>query len=187
LASDYFVKVYQIPKEQKSDGLLEISVPGLPFGKQPTTWKIAIDEVGDSFTPKMVRWIAPGRRLENVYEFLDYTNLGGYQFPSRIEWVTRSYPATSPPTLLATGTVTLISARIPDEIADSTFNLDNEEKKAAVVWDWDQRKLTKSAPQLAKIKVVNRTTKMCLILMMLFSTGIVLWITVKKFAKDKAI
>ena len=55
-----------------------------------------------------------------------------------------SYPPTSPPTLLSTGTVTVISALIPDQIADSVFKLDSEEKSAAVVWDWDQKNFIKS-------------------------------------------
>ena len=39
----------------------------------------------------------------------------------------------------------MISARIPDQIVDSVFTLDSEEKSAAVVWDWDAKNFTKSA------------------------------------------
>lgn len=133
-----------LPTGQRSNGLLEISMPGLPLGKQPTTWKIDIDEAGDSFTPKTIKHVAPGSGFEVVNRLLDYTKLGAYQFPSRIEWTMSSYPPTSPPTLLSTGTVTVISALIPDQIADSVFKLDSEEKSAAVVWDWDQKNFIKS-------------------------------------------
>ena len=145
IAASEFAKGLTLPTGQKSEGLLEISMPGLLLGKQPTIWKIAMDEGGDSFTPRMITMVVPGGRIEVVNKFLNYTNLGAYQFPSRIEWTESSYPPTSPPTLHSTGTVTVISARIPDQIADSVFKLDSEEKSAATIWDWDQRNFTKSA------------------------------------------
>src|SRR6266853_6201998 len=104
-----------------------------------------MDETGDSFTPQTIKFVAAGSKYEVVNRFLEYTNLGAYQFPSRIEWTMTSYPPTTPPTVLSTGTVAVISARIPDQIADSVFKLDSEEKSAAVVWDWDQKNFKKSA------------------------------------------
>jgi hypothetical protein len=62
IASDEFARGLTLPTGQKSDGSLEISMPGLPLGKQPTTWKITIDEAGDSFTPKTIKFVAPGCR-----------------------------------------------------------------------------------------------------------------------------
>jgi thiol-disulfide isomerase/thioredoxin len=144
IASGEFAQGLTLPIAQKSAGLLEISMPGLRLGKQPTIWKIVIDEAGDSFTPKMITMVAPGGRIEVVNKFLNYTNLGAYQFPSRIESTMTSYPPTTPPTVLSTGTVTVISARITDQTADSVFRLDSEEKSAAVVWDWDVKNFTKS-------------------------------------------
>jgi hypothetical protein len=96
-----------LPKGQRSNGSLEISMPGLPIGKQPRMWKIALDEAGDSFTPKMIRGVAPGLGVEGVYKLLNYTNLGAYRFPTKIEWTESAYPPTSPPTLLQTGTESL--------------------------------------------------------------------------------
>jgi len=145
IASDEFANGLTLPTGQKSNGLLEISMPGLRLGGQPTTWKIAMDETGDSFTPQTIKFVAAGSKYEVVNRFLEYTNLGAYQFPSRIEWTMTSYPPTTPPTVLSTGTVAVISARIPDQIADSVFKLDSEEKSAAVVWDWDQKNFKKSA------------------------------------------
>src|SRR6266853_5153327 len=141
-----------------------------------------MDETGDSFTPQTIKFVAAGSKYEVVNRFLEYTNLGAYQFPSRIEWTMTSYPPTTPPTVLSTGTVAVISARIPDQIADSVFKLDSEEKSAAVVWDWDQQKLIKSAPELAKVEVKYRVAKTILLLLMLFSIVVVPILVGKKFA-----
>jgi hypothetical protein len=136
---------------QKSNGLLEVAVSGLPLGGQPTTYVIGIDEVGDSFTPTMIKGVTPGRKMEGVYRLLNYTNLGAYHFPSKIEWTWSSYPPTSPPNLVASGMMEMISARTPDQIADSVFKMDSEQKGAVTVWDSDQQKLIKSAPRDPKL------------------------------------
>jgi thiol-disulfide isomerase/thioredoxin len=147
LASDEFAKGFTLPTAHASGGSLEFSFPGLALWKQPTTWTIAIDQSGNAFTPKTIKCLAPGLHSETLHRFLQYTNLGPYQFPSRIESTTTLYPATSPPTVHSTGTITLISGRIPDHIPDSTFRLEAEEKAAAQVWDWDQRKFITSADE----------------------------------------
>jgi hypothetical protein len=180
ILSDEFGKGLTLSATQNTDGLLEISMPGLPLGKQPTKWEIAMDEKGDAFTPQTIRFIAPGCKYEIIQNLLDYTNLEAYQFPSKIAWRTVSYPPTSPPTLLQTGLVTLVSARIPEQIADSVFRFDAEEKSAATVWDWDQHKLTKSSPALGKIQAVNRTTKLVLTFMILITTAAFVTIVAKR-------
>ena len=147
IISDEFTKGYSLPKGSKTNGLLEVVVSGPPLGGQPTKWVIGINETGDSFTPRMVKHIAPGQKIEEVYELLNYTNLGAYHFPTKIEMSMSSYPPTSPPTLLASDTVSLLSARIPDQTADSVFKMDQEQKEAVTVWDWDQTNLVKSAPR----------------------------------------
>jgi len=181
IASDEFAKGLTLPTGQKSDDLLEISMPGLPLAKQPTTWKVTIDEAGDSFTPKKIKFVAPGSRYEVVNRFLEYTNLGAYQFPSRIEWTMSSYPPTSPPTLLSTGLVSVISARIPDRIEDSVFRLDSEENSAAVVWDWDRHKLIKAAPELAHVQVRTGIVRN-VFLLILFTTAVFTIVVVKKLS-----
>jgi hypothetical protein len=145
IASPAFAKGLILPKAQPSNGVLHISMPGLPLAKKPTSWKIDIDESGDAFTPKAVTIIIDaGGQI--AYTLLNYTNLGGYQFPTRIEWVYSSYPPTSPPTVKSTGITTVTAARIPEQIADSVFNLDDEEQSAETIWDADKKQLTKSGP-----------------------------------------
>jgi thiol-disulfide isomerase/thioredoxin len=126
---------------QNSNGLLEVVFTGLPGRGQPKEWEIGINEAGDSFAPKVIRHVAPGQTSEEVYDLQNYTNLGAYHFPAKIAWNLSSYP----PTLQASGTVSVISARIPDQIADSVFKMENEEKEAVAVWDRDQKKFIKSA------------------------------------------
>jgi thiol-disulfide isomerase/thioredoxin len=142
--------VLVLPTGQNSNGFLEVSVQGLPIEGQPTTWKIGIDEAGDSFTPKTIEHICPTR--DDLYRFTAYTNLGAYRFPSRIEHSTSSYPPTAPPTLLATGLVTVISARIPDHIEDSVFRLDEEEKLAKIIFDSTEKKFIKLSPEALEIR-----------------------------------
>jgi len=182
ITSDEFANGLALPTGQKSDGVLEITIPGLPIAKQPTTWIISIDEAGDSFTPKTIKNIVPGNGYEVVNRFVDYTNLGSYQFPSRIEWTRIAYPPTSPPTLLSTGMVTLISARVPSEIVDSVFELDSEKKSASVIWDWDQRKLVKSAPELANVKTASKTARNVSLLLIVFTTGAFLVVVARRLA-----
>ena len=156
ITSDGFEKGLILPEGQSSNDLVEISVPGSPMGKQPTTWKITMDKTGDSFTPQKIVHLIPEAGNETVYRLLEYTNLGAYRFPARVEWTSSSYPPTSPPTLLSMGTITLISARIPEDIADSTFRLDNEEQSALTIWDADQKHFTKTDPKYLAMKAAVR-------------------------------
>lgn len=112
-------------------------MPGLTLAKQPTAWKIEIEEHDDSFMPRTITTAIPGGRVQVANRLLNYTNLGPYHFPRTVEWTMTSYPPTTPQKLVSTGMMTVISARIPDHIADSTFRLDEEESLAAVVWDAD--------------------------------------------------
>jgi hypothetical protein len=80
---------------------------------------------------------------------LNYTNLGSYQFPSRIEWMDAKYPPTIPPTILTTGTVTLTSARISKQVGDSVFELRNEEESADSILDWSAKNFVRVAPGYA--------------------------------------
>lgn len=184
ITSNDFAVGLALPLGQSTDGLLEISMPGLPLGKHQTTWKLAIDESGDSFTPKSIEHIFPAFGKTVVSRLLDYTNLGGYWFPTRIEWAETSYPPTSPPTLLSTGMVTVISARVPDRIEDSVFNLDSEEKSAKVVWDWNQKQLTRSDPGAVKAIAANKTAR-TVMLLILFTIAVIpiVIIGAKRFTK----
>ena len=143
--------ILELPNGQSSGGLLEISVIGLPAEGKATTWKIGVDEAGASFSPKTVEHFTREGGIE-VYRFLNYTNLGAYRFPSRIEWARRSYPPTTPPTLVSTGLATVISARIPERVADSVFRLDEEEQLATTVWDNNEKKFIKVSPEALQMK-----------------------------------
>jgi hypothetical protein len=145
IASPDFSKGLILPKAQPANGLLHISIPGRALAKKPTSWRIDIDEAGDSFTPKAVTYIIEsGGQL--TYTLLNYTNLGGYQFPTTIKCIAATYPPTSPPTVKSTGITTVTSVRIPAQIEDSLFNLDDEEQMAETIWDADEKRLTKSGP-----------------------------------------
>jgi thiol-disulfide isomerase/thioredoxin len=152
ITSEEFTQELTLPPAVKTNGVLRITISGLPFQGQTNSWKIIIDEAGDSYTPKSIDQISPTSRTEIVSRFLNYTNLGAYQFPSRIEWAETSYPPTSPPTLRSSGTVTLIAARIPDQIADSAFELNSEEGSAVRIWDWAQKNFTKLPYENTKSK-----------------------------------
>src|SRR5581483_8066078 len=135
-----------LPVGERSDGLIQISIPGQVHAHQATIWQISIDEGGGAFTPKVITMIDPGDKVQMVNRLLNYTNLSGYRFPSRIEWTHSSYPFTSPPTLLATGTVQLISARLLGQVADSVFRLEEKLQAAETVWDGNQKRFTREAP-----------------------------------------
>ena len=158
IISDEFTKGHSLPTGSKTNGLLEIVVSGHPLGGQPTQWVVGINEASDSFTPTIIRHIVPGQEMEQVSSFQNYTNLGAYHFPTKIEWTMSSYPPTSPPNVIASGTASLISARTPDQIEDSVFKMDSEQKEAVSVWDWDQQKLIKSAPRDPNI-ITSCTTR----------------------------
>jgi thiol-disulfide isomerase/thioredoxin len=143
-----------LPKKQGETADIEISIlDGLPVGGQPTTWKLELDGAGETFTPKTITSIVPGWRAQSLNRLLNYTNFGGYFFPTRMEWAWSSYPPTSPPTFTQTGVVTLISARIPTQVpAEALFSLEAEAKVADTIYDLDEHKFSRVAPEVAKAK-----------------------------------
>ena len=104
IASSGFASGVNLPSGQSSNGVMEISLPGLDLGRQPTTWKIVIIEGGDSFTPSEVDMVTPGRKAELVNRLFNYTNIGAFRFPSRIESTAYRFPLASPPRVLFTDT-----------------------------------------------------------------------------------
>jgi hypothetical protein len=179
-----FADTLVLPKGEKSGGSLEISTTGLPFGKKQTLWKITIDEVGDSFAPRVIARIIPGIQTEIVYTLLGYTNLGSYQFPSTITWVSTVYPPTFPVTLVATGMTTVISVDVPDRLEDSTFELDD--RQAIVVWDHSQHKFIKTAPQLVPAIRNRNAVRIVLLTMLSLTTLVVTVATAKRFASRRS-
>jgi hypothetical protein len=165
-----------------SNGVITISIAGLPKNGSPTMWKVFLDAEGDKFTPKMIIFDMPGK-CEEIFKLLDYTNLGNYYFPRRMECVASSLGAS--PSLLFSVTVTLVSISIPDKIDDSVFTLEDEKKTANVVWNRDQKKLIKEGPRIQE--VTHETARKITILLILLTTifipaAILAW---KKLAENK--
>jgi hypothetical protein len=165
-----------------SDGLLEVLLQNASAEKKRTEWKMVIDKASDSFCPSTITKTDLTSGSEFVYRLLDYTNLGSYQFPRRIQWTASSYPPTSPPRLLIQGTVIVTSASIPDQIDDSMFNLDSELKEAKSVWDMDQKTYIRMDPNLAIAKVQKKSARNVLLVILLI-TVIIIPIAVRKTIK----
>lgn len=170
--SDSFTNGLVLPTAKKTEGLIKFSMPGVPWNNQPTTWTIVMNEAGDSFTPEMITFTVPGLHYETITRLLNYTNLGAYEFPSKIEWITSSYPTTVPPTTLSTGSVILMSARMPDNITDSAFGHDEEKKLATTIWDWNTNTFTRISPALTNANARTGTVRYAL-LAILFITAVV--------------
>lgn len=172
LTDPAFTKGLVLPGGRKSGGSLEISTPESPSTNQQISWRIIIDDdAGDSFTPKTITKNATKPSIEIVYTLLDYTNLGAYHFPKTIAWTMINHALMLPPTPLSTGLVTTLSFGIPSQVPDSTFKID--ESEAAVVWDWSQRKLTKSPPQHATLHRSRTAARVIWLLMLLLTTAAV--------------
>ena len=184
LTSSEFAKGRVLPNGIATNGLVEMSISGLNFWKQPTSWKIAIAQNDDSFSPIRIAWIAPGAKAEFIYKLLSYTNVVGYRFPTRIEWVESVYPPTSPPTILETGMVSVLSVNIPEKIQDSLFNLDGTTNSATVIWDSSQRNFIRSSPRVTEIVGRSHITRVILLLM-LFTTVIapIVLVIAKRFKR----
>ena len=143
---------FTLPPAVRTNGLLEASWPGFVDANQKTTWKMMVDETNDCFAPSVIELINPGFGVVVVDHLLNYTNLGNYQFPSRIEWTEETYPPTSPPTVKSSGTITLISARIPEPVEDSVFELKDDETLADSIWDNAKQTFVRTAPGYAPTK-----------------------------------
>jgi|GEM_PF-2950166 len=148
ITSGQVAKDFALPEGQVTNGAFEITLPGASIRNKPTTWKITIDETGVDFAPKLIEHIFPASGSEVAMRLLNYTNLGAYQFPARVEWAEIRLPLTIPPTVNSTGVLTLVSARIPERVSDSVFELKSEEEQADSIWDWEHG-FVKVAPSYA--------------------------------------
>ena len=125
--------------------MLHLSFPGLPRNGVNQLWSISIDDADPDFKPRSIsQTIYAGSQLpynfEATYTFSAYTNLGAYRFPTRMAYRGFNVPTNQlvAPTLALTGVVTVVSVRIPAQIPDSTFRLD--ESKADHVWNTRESK-----------------------------------------------
>lgn len=135
-----------LPDAETSNGVLHLSFPGLPRNGVNQLWNITMDSADPDFTPRTISNISyagnhslPGD-FEMIYTLSDYTNLGGFHFPTKIassmfNLTTNNLLAPMP---AATGMVTVVSVRIPAQIPESTFRLD--ESKARHIRNTGQTK-----------------------------------------------
>jgi thiol-disulfide isomerase/thioredoxin len=134
-----------LPDAKSSNGVLHLSFPGLPRNGVKQLWTIVIDDADSDFKPRSISkrvfaYNQPSHDSETTYSFSGYTNLGAYRFPTRMSWRGFNVPTNQlvPPTLALTGMVTVVSVKIPTQIPDSTFRLD--ESKASSIWNTGETK-----------------------------------------------
>jgi len=134
-----------LPDAESSNGVLHLSFPGLPRFGVNQLWSITIDDDDPDFKPRRIsRTMYAGSQLpydlETTYTLSDYTNLGAYHFPTRLAYTTFNVSTNKllSPALASTGRVAVVSVKIPAQIPDSTFRLD--ESKAEHIWNTGQNK-----------------------------------------------
>lgn len=175
---------YQLDTSVKegSNGVIEFALAGLQNGGQKSTWNISMPSDGDSFSPSTITFLVPGLRWQMAFKLSDYTNVGNYPVPGKIEYTMNQLAGTSPTRLITKGTVTLVSARIPDTIDDSAFRLDSEKASAKVIWDYNRNVLVKEGPAALRYHTIHGRTKTLLISLLLIS---VVGIPVGIFAAER--
>jgi peroxiredoxin len=145
LRSPDFLNGLILPDAKRSNGMLHVSFPGLPLMGVNRSWSITIDEADPDFKPRsMLGTIHAGGRLpfdvQAICTLSDYTNLGAHHFPTKMALSTFNAPTNRlpAPKLASTGMVTLVSVKIPTQIPDSTFRLD--ESKALHIFNTGETK-----------------------------------------------
>ncbi|HZQ48451.1 MAG TPA: redoxin domain-containing protein, partial [Verrucomicrobiae bacterium] len=125
-----------LPDSENSNGMRHVSFPGLPLNGVNQLWSITLDNADADFKPLSISrtmYVGSGLpyALETTYTLSDYTNIGAYHFPMKLAHMDFKVPTNKllAPTLASTGMVTLVSVKMPAQIPDVTFRLD--ESKAA--------------------------------------------------------
>jgi hypothetical protein len=133
-----------LPEAESSNGALHLSFPGLPRNGVNQLCNITIDDADPDFTPRTISNISYASRddicFETIYTLSDYTILGAYHFPTKIAYSIFETPTNNllAPTLAGTSMGTVVSVKIPTQIHDSTFRLD--ESEALHVWNHGETK-----------------------------------------------
>jgi thiol-disulfide isomerase/thioredoxin len=134
-----------LPDAQSSNGILHLSFPGLPRFGVNQLWTITIDDADPDFTPRSIsKTMYAGSQgpydFQITYTLSEYTNLGAYHFPTKLAYTVFNVPTNKllAPILASTGMVTVVSIRIPKQLPDSTFRLD--ESKALRIFNTGQTK-----------------------------------------------
>jgi thiol-disulfide isomerase/thioredoxin len=134
-----------LPDAESSNGVVHVSFSGLPRFGVNQLWSIAIDDADPDFMPRTIsRTLYAGSQgtndFQTTYTLSDYTNLGAYHFPTKLARTTFDVPTNKllAPTFASTGMVTVVSIRLPTQIPDSTFRLD--ESKAPHIFNTRETK-----------------------------------------------
>ena len=176
--SEDFLKGINLTNVEKNGELLQISVPGRNVDGHATMWKIVMGNSGDQFTPQSITRIVP-MEGETTYNFLTYSNLVINTNSNGVPWILNfpsviSYSATAysamPSGVVLTGLTTVVSARIPEQIPESTFRFD--EKLAKIIWSADKKDAIKGKPILIANEAKNRMAK-TIVLSMFVITSVI--------------
>ena len=134
-----------LPDAETSNGVFHLSFPGLPRNGVNQLWNITMDAADPDFTPRTISNIsyADGQSpddIETVYTLSDYTKIGAFHFPKKIACSTFNASTNKllAPTLSSTGLVTMVSFKMPAQIPNSAFRLD--ESKASRIWNTGETK-----------------------------------------------
>jgi cytochrome c biogenesis protein CcmG, thiol:disulfide interchange protein DsbE len=134
-----------LPTAEDSGGTHQFSFPGLPRDGVRQLWSITFGGADPDFRPEKISVIGYGdgkspSDMESTYLFSDYTNIGAYYFPARMAYTVfnASTNHLQAPTLSLTGLVTVVSVKLPTQIPEGTFRLD--ESKAAHIWNTGETK-----------------------------------------------
>lgn len=134
-----------LPNAADSSGADQFSFPGLPSNGRKQLWSVTCGEADPDFRPEKVSVIAYGGGklpfdVESTNFFSDYTNIGAYYFPAKMVYSMFNVPTNrlQAPTLVLTGMVTMVSVKLPTQIPEATFRLD--ESKAAHIWNTGETK-----------------------------------------------
>jgi len=135
----------RLPEAENQDGLVHLTFSGLPRNGMAQLWRIVLSDADPDFQPSSItRIIYAGTQVpfdtEETYTLSDYTNLGEYHYPTKITEQVFTVPTNhlTRPLLVLTDMVTLVSIKIPEQIPEATFRLD--ESPARRIWNLDAEK-----------------------------------------------
>jgi hypothetical protein len=155
---------YILPESKSVGGALRLSLPGLPFRGQATIWNIIVGETDTDFAPQIISKVSSGLHEQSTHKLLNYTNIGDYKFPTRIETMFEANPNTPQASVVSTGLTTILMLRVLDHVDASTFEIGNDD--ASVVWNWNQAKFEKTNAALGVAIAKHKAWTPVVIIMM---------------------
>lgn len=134
-----------LPDAKSSNGTIRLTFEGLPMNGAVQSWSVEIDEADPDFKPRrisrVIHWDGKSPiDFQTIFTLSEYTNIAGYHFPLKLAFTDYRVPKNTEeaPILSSTGTVTVASLKLPSQIPDATFRLD--ESKADHIWNTAQSK-----------------------------------------------